>query len=284
MALKAVLASKTELEALPEAVRALYIEKDGKYRLDAENVDYEGGLSRSLESERSNAATLRRQLADLTNKLGDLDPEKAREAMGQLRQLQEQAELGEVPEQFRGVIDKIVQKRVERLQADHQTQIQAYEGKIKGFSTEKEQLTGTLRSLMLNNGIRELAAKKGVKPEHYDDVVARFTVIGVEGIKWDFDPTKPEGEQIIARQKNGEVAYGKDASKPMPFEEGFELLAAKVPGFFMPNQGGGAAGGTGDKKVKNGVFAISEDDAKDRGKYLAAEKEAARLGVPLAIE
>jgi hypothetical protein len=283
MSLKAVLTSRADVDALPEALRAIYTERDGKFYLDADGVDHDGKLRGGLENERKEAAKLRRQLAELTGKLGDLDPEKARDALSQLRQLQEQSELGEIPEQFRGVIDKIVNKRIERLQADHQTQIGAFQKQLKDASTKEASLTGTLRQHMLHNGIRDLAAKKGVKPEHFDDVIARLTHIGIQGVTWDVDPTKPEGEQLVAKKKNGDIAYGKDASKPMSFEEGFELLSAAVPGFFLPSTGGDARPG-GGSRVAGGALRISRTEAKDPVKYRAARDAAQKAGAELVVD
>lgn len=283
MALKAVHASQAELDALPEAVRTLYVARDGKFYLDAEGVDYEGKLKGALERERGESGRLTKQLADLTAKLGDLDPEKAREAMRQLQELTSQSELGEVPEALRATVEKIIAKRTERMQTDHANQVKAFETQLKTIGSEREQLSGTLRSLQLNNGIRSLAAAKGVKAEHVEDVIARFTMLGVDGVKWDFDPSKPEGQQIIAKRADGTVAYGKDPQKPMSFEEGFEILSTKVPGFFMPNAGSGAQN-QGGARMQGGTMTITRADARDTHKYQAARAEAAKLGVPLQIE
>jgi hypothetical protein len=283
MALKAVLASRADVDALSEGLRSAYVERDGRWVLDAEGLDPDGKQRGALERERTEATKLRRQLAELTNKLGDLDPEQAREALTQLRQLQEQSELGEIPEAVRPHIDKIVAKRIERLQADHQTQVGAFQKQLKDLTGEKTSLTGTLRELMLHNGIRDLAAKKGVKPEHVDDVIARLTHIGVNGVTWDVDPSKPEGERLIAKKKNGDLAYGKDATKPMTFDEGFELLATAVPGFFLPNTGGDARPG-GGSRVAGGAYRLPASQSKDVARYQAAKAEAAKLGVPLVID
>jgi hypothetical protein len=276
MSLKAVLTSQADVDALAEPLRALYTERDGKFYLDADGVDHDGKQRGALENERKEAAKLRRQLAALTTSLGDLDPAKAREALTQLRQLQEQADLGELPEQFRGGIDKIVAKRVERLHADHQQQ-------LTRLTDEKTALTGTLRELMLHNGIRDLAAKKGVKPEHVDDVIARMTFLGINGVTWDVDPSKPEGERLIAKKKTGELAYGKDGSTAMTFDEGFEQLATAVPGFFQPSSGGDARGSAGSR-VAGGALRLPAAQSKDPAAYRAAKAQADKLGVPLVVD
>jgi hypothetical protein len=282
--LKAVLASRADLDALPEPIRALYTDKDGKFYLDAEGLDHDGKQRSALDAERKRNTQLARQMAELTGQLDGVDPAAAREALAQLRQLQEQSELGEVPEQFRGVIDKVVAKRIERLQADHQTQIGAFQTQLKAASTKEASLTGTLRTHMLHNGIRDLAGKKGVKPEHVEDVISRLTHIGVAGVTWDVDPSKPEGEQLVAKKKNGDLAYGKDATKAMSFDEGFELLATAVPGFFLPNTGGDARPGSGGSRVAGGVYRLAHAHSKDPAAYRAASAEAHKLGVPLVID
>ena len=279
MALKAVLATQADLDALPEAIRALYTPKNGKFYLDAESVDHDGALSRALEGERGTAAQLKRQLNELTAKLGDLDPEKAREAMEQLRKLTEQSELGEVPEQLRPVFEKVFEKRTERMKADLQNQIKAVTDALEKANKEKGDIFGQLKTLTVNGAIQKLASEKGVKPEHYEDVIARMTILGVDGVKWDLVDGK-----VVALDATGQVKYGKNPTQPMSFEEGFEVLATKVPGFFQPSTGGGAQNnGGGARNVNGNVMTLTEADAKNPAKYKAAKAEAEKQGLTLAI-
>ncbi|MGA2263471.1 MAG: hypothetical protein ABSH28_18805 [Acidobacteriota bacterium] len=60
MALKLVL-SKEEYDGLEEAVKKLYVEKDGEFTLDAEVEDV-SGLKSALDKERSNVKKLKSDL------------------------------------------------------------------------------------------------------------------------------------------------------------------------------------------------------------------------------
>lgn len=71
MALKPTLANKAELDALPEAVRTLYTEKDNKFLLDLE-----GGYASPTEVHelKTKVAEFRDTNVNLLKKVGDLEP------------------------------------------------------------------------------------------------------------------------------------------------------------------------------------------------------------------
>ena len=82
MGLKAVLGNKAEVEALAEPLRGLYVERDGKFVLDADVEDHPavGGLRSALEKERTGRTSLDKELTKLRKDIDGLDPVKAREA------------------------------------------------------------------------------------------------------------------------------------------------------------------------------------------------------------
>ena len=80
MPLKAVL-TKEEYDALPEAARAYYVEKDGKFILDAEGVEDVSGLKNALTAVRDELKSAKKQLQETIDKFKDIDPEKARVAL-----------------------------------------------------------------------------------------------------------------------------------------------------------------------------------------------------------
>src|SRR5574340_458446 len=89
---KAVLSSQEELSQIPETYRDLYIEKDGKFYLDVENIDdmpQVGGLKSALQKERDNRATAIREQKELLKKFEGIDPEKAKDALKKLHELED---------------------------------------------------------------------------------------------------------------------------------------------------------------------------------------------------
>lgn len=72
MALKGILGTKAEIDALPEAVRGLYAEKDGKFFLDID-----GGFvsPQEVTDLKSKVAEFRDTNVSLLKKVGDLEPQ-----------------------------------------------------------------------------------------------------------------------------------------------------------------------------------------------------------------
>jgi len=108
MALKAVVDS---LDGVPEPLRAAYIEKDGKFVLDAEGVEDVTGLKSALQKERDARSKLDKQLAQYK----DLDPEKYREL------LKEKEEFERTTLEKKGDFDKLKDQLVQKHQDELKT-------------------------------------------------------------------------------------------------------------------------------------------------------------------
>lgn len=262
MALKGTLA-KEEFASLPDPVRDLYVEKNGAYILEVEGlVD-----AKALDSERGLSAKAKRELQQLREKLGDLDVDAAREAIEERRKMADKQMLDE------GKVEELFKSRTEQLQKAHQNQVKAYEDRIAEAEETLKRTNSALRELRIKSEITPLALKKGARASAIPDIISRVTALGVNGIRWDI-----EGDQVIAK-KGEQIAYGRDASRPMSFEEGLELLSAEAPHLFEPSNGAGAQRGA----QQAGGFVLSADDAKDPSKYRAAKEAATKAGQELQI-
>ena len=130
MALKAFVKSLDEIQ---ESARAFYVEDgNGGFKLDAEGVEDVTGLKNSLTAVREELKTLK---ADY-NKYKDLDPEKAREALKKMEELEDQGLLDQ------GKVDELVARRTERMRMDFDSQVKA----LKGSADEKENMIKSLSS------------------------------------------------------------------------------------------------------------------------------------------
>jgi hypothetical protein len=78
------------LEGLPDPLKAVLVERDGKYVLEGETPDEVKGLKAAHEREKAQAKKLADDLKKQAELYKDLDPEKAREALKQIEQLEEQ--------------------------------------------------------------------------------------------------------------------------------------------------------------------------------------------------
>lgn len=248
--------TKPEVDALPEALRGFYIEKNGMFVLDADFEDV-GGLKSALEKERTNRSTLEKTLSDLKKQLGDADPAKAREALKKLQDLEDQKLISE------GKLEEILKSRTERIVAD-------YDGKIRERDEKLTAAEKRLEELVIDNELRKVAAAKKVRDTAVDDFVERGRK--VYRLK--------DGKAVP--MKGDEIVFGKKPNEPMGMDEWADSLTPTAPHLFEGSSGGGANNGAGGGGPK-GPFTISTADAKDRSKYLAANEAAKKAGQTLTI-
>lgn len=260
--LKAVLES---LDDVPEALRGEYAEQDGKFvlQIDGEKPKPSGnddasGLKKALEKEREARKTAESAMKRLTAQIGDLDPEKAREAMKTLAELEEKNLLGE------GKFEEAVQRRVERF-AEQQ------KAELEKARTENSTLTQRLEEVLVDAAIRTAATKGGMLPSAVEDAV----LFGKQVFKLrDGEPVPMSGDEVISS--------GKDPNKPLSMEEWISARAEDRPHWFGQSGGGGATG-SGDRGA-NGAVSITRDEARDLGRYKAAKEAAEKQGVELQIK
>jgi hypothetical protein len=255
--------SYATLEEIPEAQRALYVEKDGKYVLDLDADGDDGKLAGALEKERQQRKTIEKTLSDLRKNLDGLDPAKAREALATLAELEEKADLGEIPEGLKAKIDAIVRKRTDRMATDYQTRLTAAEEKLKGANSQLEEL-------LIDNALRAEAVKHGVRSTAVDDVVLYGrTVFRLK----DGKPVPMKGEEVL---------YGKEPNKPLTPEEWIAERSKDRPHWFEASGGGGTPPAGGGRQTGKDV-SLTRDEAKDPQRYRAAKEQAAKAGGQVII-
>src|SRR5262245_21998910 len=251
------------LDDVPEADRALYVEKDGKFVLDVEGLEDVSGLKSALQREREASRKARDELKGLGERYKDLDPEKAREALRQLEELEEQG-LRDA-----GKIDELVAKRLKGAETEWNRQRDGLTRERDAVTAQVQTLQSRLEELLIDGALREAAAESHVRPEHYVDIRNRLRHIwrlGPEG-----QPVPMNGEEII---------YGRGA-QPITMKEPIEGILKDVPGFVLPSSGGGANGGS---TIVNGRgLTLSREAARDPQQYRAAKAQADKQGVPLTI-
>jgi hypothetical protein len=261
MALKLVV-SKEEYDGLEEAVKKLYVEKDGEFTLDAEVEDV-SGLKSALDKERSNVKKLKTDLQATVEKFKDIDPEKAREAQLKLQEIEDQKMMSE------GKAEELFAKRTERMKADHQNQVDEFNKQIEGLKKENASDKRRLSELLIDGSLRQAALKAGVHDSAVDDVVLRGRRV------WklvDNVPTPLNGENII---------YGKDANKAVEMVEWVTGLQTDAPHLFKPTGGSGAPGSSSQSTAKNIV--LTREQARDPQIYRNAKAQAEKTGASVTI-
>lgn len=256
--LKVVLATRAEVEALPEAIRALYVEKDGKFVLDADIEDV-GGLKSALEKEREAGKKLTKELNQLRADLAGADPAKAKAALARLQELEDQDLIA------KGEVDKLVAKRVEALEKAKNADIEARDKTIAG-------LNGRLSELLVDNELRKVAEKRGVIPTAIDDFVERGKKL-----------YRIQDGKAVPLKGDDVVYSAKKANEPMPMDEWAEGLVSSAPHLFSPSSGSGAGPGGGHRGGGAGAVRLTREQAKDPAQYRAAKEQAAKLGQDVEI-
>lgn len=256
--LKSTLASKAEVDALPEALRGFYVEKDGKFVLDADFEDV-GGLKSALQKERTGRETLEATLREIRKQLGDADPAKARAAMQKLQELEEKGLIDA------GRFEELLKQRTERLAAEK-------DGTIKELTDKLSASDRRLAELVIDNELRAVATAKKVRPEAVEDFLRRGR-----------DVYKLQDGKAIPVKPDGTVYYGKKPNEPMGMDEWADGIVTTAPHLFEGSSGSGAANNGGGGGGPKGPHTISAADARDRSKYTAAKAAADKAGQPLTI-
>jgi hypothetical protein len=261
MALKLVV-PKEEFDGLDEAVKKLYVEKDGKFTLDAEVEDV-SGLKSALEKERGNVKKLKADLQSTTEMFKDIDPAKAREAQLKLQEIEEQKMMSE------GKVEELFAKRTERMKADHQNQVTEFNKQVDALKKESGVHKKRLSDLLIDGSLRQAAVKAGVHDSAIEDVVLRGRRVWklVEDV-----PTPLNGENII---------YGKDANQPVEMVEWITGLQTDAPHLFKPTGGSGAPGSGSQNTAKNIV--LTREQARDPQLYRTAKAQAEKTGAAVTI-
>jgi hypothetical protein len=188
MALKATLASKAEYEALAEPVRALYVEKDGKYALDvddAEKVDLKTKLAEFRDNNRTMHGELEK-LRPLQAKFEGVDPEEYKSLKEEVAAMKKKGVKD--PSDIDGIVKAAVAAAVKPLQDEIASE------RTKRDEAQKAADAGKFRELVSAD-----ATKAGVAPSAVRHVLREAELVFAlkdgqlaprEGVKHPTDPLK----------------------------------------------------------------------------------------------
>lgn len=264
MALKHQL-TKDEHAALPEVLREHYAESNGVFSLQADGLVTRA----SLDAEREARKQASQQFNELKDKLGDLDPVKAREAMRQLQAMADKKLLDE------GMVEELIKSRTESMSADFNNRENGWKKKVDELTNSNTSLTKNLTDLTIRNDFTPVFLKRGGDADFLPFAINLVTRDGVDGVTWGMKDGK-----IVALQGDGSIKYGKDPNVPMTFDEAVEVMATKHGKLFLGNSGSGARN---DGGKPGAAHTMSNVDAQDPAKYRAARDAAKAAGAELTI-
>lgn len=219
--------AKDAWSKLPKDVQALYVEKDGKYRLDGVEVEDVSGLKSALTKERDLRKEEERKRKEFEKKWEGLDPVEMRALVDKLGG-DEEAQLIKA-----GKIDEVVTRRTEKQRLAHEKALAAAADATKKATERAEKFA----QRVLDNHVRAAATKSGMHANAVDDALFRARVMFT---------LNEEGEAV--QLKDGEVVMGKDGKTPFAPTEWLEGMKTDAPHWFPSgNNGGGAGGNTTNK-------------------------------------
>jgi len=139
-------------EEIPEAIRSLYVQKDGKFMLDVEGgIEDVTGLKSALGKERARADKAEKDLKSWAES-GVENPDKVRELLSQLDTLSKLDPKSEA--------EKLAQAKIESIR----TQLSDTHGKEKkGMQDEIDSLTGQLKEVLVDKEVQRVLSLPEVK-------------------------------------------------------------------------------------------------------------------------
>lgn len=248
MALKAVLASKADVDALPEAMRSLYKEENGKWVLDVEGVAASPAevleLKTKLGEFRENNRTMHgelEKLKPLLDKFKDVDPDEYRNLKAEIEAMRAKGVTR--PEDIASLVDAAVAKKTKSL-----------EDKVEAEKAIRLEAQKKVEDAMFRDLVTAEATKAGVAQNSMrfviHDAEASFmlkdgALVPREGVK---HPTEPH--------------------KDLTPTDWLTNLAKTNGNLFESSNGGGARppqGGGG----KPGVKKLINPSATEMGQYVS---------------
>lgn len=218
------------LEEIPEAARALYVEKDGEFYLPVEGMV----TKEKLDEFRDTNIALKKQNEELNTRFEGVDPDQYRELSAKAQKERDKKLID------RGEVDVIVN---ERLAA----QKQGFDRERKALEESSNKLNVQLEGLLIDNAVRDGAARCGVRPGAVDDVLLRarrvFKIIEGNAVAF-------EGEKQIFGTSGNPITVAEYIS---------EKLAPSAPHLFEDSKGSGARSAEGSSAALNGKIARTDN-------------------------
>lgn len=261
MALKAVVET---IDSIPEAVRGLYKEAEGKFVLDVEPVEGYAledvsGLKTTLGKEMS----LRKRLEKDVLKFKDIDPDKAREALAKLE------EIGSIDPNKEA--DRLAS---ERLEVAKRQLLEKHTGEITVRESKIGSLTKTIEGLLIDNAATAALAEAKGSVELLLPHVQKHTRVREQDGRYVVEVIDKDGNARIGNAKGDPMTISElvqEMRKSEAFGRAFEGLGQSGGG----TQPGNGSGGSPQFKRRSD-FKTRED----RVAFVEKNGEAAYFALP----
>ncbi|HIN56366.1 MAG TPA: hypothetical protein EYM92_05370 [Acinetobacter pittii] len=209
---------------MKEEHRALYVEENGKFRLDLEGYEDPKGLKSALQSERDAAKNAKRELQDFQKQFEGIDPEIVKKVFAQLDQDEEAKLIAD------GKVNEVIQKRTEKMREEHERVLKSE----KDRADKAEAYANKFKDSVIQGQIIQAAVELEALPEATGDIAF------LAKTKFALD----ENGKAVAVDENGEVIIGKDGQTALSPKEWVESLREQKP-YYWPKASGMGAPGSG---------------------------------------
>lgn len=258
MALKATLES---LDGVSDEIKAHYVEGDGKFTLGVDPVDgvelTTGGLTSALSKERETVRSLKDQVA----KFGDLDVQKARDALTKVEEMANWKPEDKIQEQIDSVKKQLVEQHSQET-AERDATIESLTSNVEELLVEAQVKAALKEHEGFDLMVPHVKAKTRMRQDEKGTFVVE--VLGADGNPRLGGDGKTLSISALVEEMKKDPQYA-------PGFKGVDSSGGGVPPGGPSGPGGGSA------------HTISGADAKDVGKYRAAKAAAEKAGQQLQV-
>ena len=251
--------SYAKKEDVPEALTALYVEKEGKWVLEVEGMvaaDEVASMKSRLDDFRTNNITL-------AEKLKAFDGKKVltQDEVEEFQRLAEQEQLIKDKKLIdSGKLDELLLNRTEKMRTDFEAQLESL---TKSLTTTKEisaKHEGRLSKVLVESEVGKVLSASNNRPIQgaLADIFARA------GSTWRVN----EEGKLVALNAAGEQVYGTEAN-PLTLDEWLVQTVKDAPYLFEASTGTGGDGSKGTAlKGSDGILRIPRSDEAMKGMHL----------------
>lgn len=211
----------------------------GEVTIDPNSPDVQRLIQERVEREVSG---LKAKNSELLGKLKDTserakqwegyDVEKVQALMKRMEQDEELKLLAD------GKVDDVVNRRIELRERDWNSRFGSLESKVSEYENIINQKEERLRQLTIDSRVTQAFQTLGYEPTALEEMVAKARNVFIM-----------DGEgNVIPRDSNGNVIYGKDAKTPISVHQWLESLAEAKPWLRGVSKGAGATQNRGMNK------------------------------------
>lgn len=220
------------------------------------------GLKRTNEALKEEKTGLKKQFDELKAQIDALGGSDGLKQLQDLNAKFATDELGKLLKE--GKHDEWFDRRAKSLRDEHAKQLGQHDTKVKQAEERAAKAEQKLQRMMLTTAVQAAAVKAGVEPTAIEDISE------IAANRFQFDPEKG---QLVLKDSDGVVVFGKDGKSPKSVEEWLEDQRESRRHWWAASTSGGASGS--GRSGSTGPTKYSDDPAeyqRQRRAEMAAKK------------